>query len=79
MSSLPTVPIIDVEPFLAGDPVGMQKVVRQVGQTCETIGFLVLTGHGLDSALQARFAKMRRQFSREGDVVEDVRERAVQQ
>lgn len=49
-----TVPVIDVALFLAGDPVGTQEVVRQVGHACETIGFLVLTGHGIDPALQAR-------------------------
>jgi isopenicillin N synthase-like dioxygenase len=48
MASDHIVPVIDVAPFLAGDSVGTQEVVRQVGHACETIGFLVLTGHGVD-------------------------------
>ena len=43
MGTVQTVPVIDVAPFLAGDPVGEQEVVCQVGRACETIGFLVLT------------------------------------
>src|SRR5262245_5272148 len=54
MGAVQTVPIIDVAPFLSGDPAGTQEVVRQVGRACETIGFFVLTGHGVDPALQSR-------------------------
>ena len=62
MGTVQTVPVIDVAPFLAGDPVGEQEVVRQVGRACETIGFLVLTGHGIAADLQARVFDVCREF-----------------
>lgn len=62
MSSGKSVPLIDVAPFLTGDPVGGQDVVRQVGRACESIGFLILTGHRLDPALQSRTFQVCREF-----------------
>ena len=62
MGTVQTVPVIDVAPFLAGDPVGEQEVVRQVGRACEAIGFLVLTGHGIAADLQARVFDVCREF-----------------
>ena len=62
MGLIQTVPIVDVAPFLTGDPQGAQDVVRQVGRACETIGFLVLTGHGIDPALQSRTFQICREF-----------------
>lgn len=53
MGVVQTVPIIDVAPFLSGDPAGTEEVVRQVGRACEPIGFLVLTGRG-ETALSWR-------------------------
>src|ERR1700722_13167032 len=43
-----TVPVIDIAPFFR-DPVssGGRDVVAQVAHACETIGFLVITGHGV--------------------------------
>jgi isopenicillin N synthase-like dioxygenase len=40
----------------------MQEVVRQVGHACETIGFLVLTGHGIDPALQSHTFQVCQEF-----------------
>src|SRR5215475_14043753 len=54
MSSVYSVPIIDVAPFLASDPVGAKQIIREVTRALENIGFLVLTGHGFDPELQAR-------------------------
>src|SRR5262249_15390383 len=62
MGTVQTVPVIDVAPFLAGDPVGAQEVIRQVGRACETIGFLVLTGHGIAPDLQNRVFAVSREF-----------------
>lgn len=45
-----TVPVIDVAPFLAGDPAGIAAVARQVGRACEEIGFFQVVGHGIDEA-----------------------------
>ncbi len=42
-----TIPVIDIAPFLAGDPEGSKAVVRAVCDACEGIGFFVITGHGV--------------------------------
>jgi len=49
--ALLNVPIIDIAPVIAGDPEGSRKVAEQVNRACEDIGFLVITGHGVDSHL----------------------------
>lgn len=46
-----SVPVIDVAPFRDGS--GKAKVAAQVGQAVNDIGFLVITGHGVDPALIA--------------------------
>lgn len=51
--ALLSVPVIDVGVFLARDPVGVRKVAQSVNRACEDIGFLVLTGHGVDEPLSA--------------------------
>lgn len=40
-------------PFLAGTPDGRAKVVAQVRQACEEIGFFTIVGHGIPPALIA--------------------------
>ena len=62
MDSATSVPVIDIAPFLAGDPEGIRDVVRQVGHACETIGFLVLTGHGINPVMQARTLQVGQEF-----------------
>jgi isopenicillin N synthase-like dioxygenase len=46
-----SVPVIDVAPFRDGS--GKARVAAQVGQAVNDIGFLVITGHGVDPALIA--------------------------
>ncbi|MDF1791201.1 MAG: 2-oxoglutarate and iron-dependent oxygenase domain-containing protein [Thalassobaculaceae bacterium] len=46
-TSVLDIPTIDVSPFLAGDADGKAAVARAVAQACETVGFLVISGHGL--------------------------------
>jgi isopenicillin N synthase-like dioxygenase len=41
------VPVIDIAPFLAGDPEGRKAVVRQLADAAEHIGFFAITGHGV--------------------------------
>ena len=62
MGSTHIVPVIDIAPFLSGDPVGAQEVVRQIGRACETIGFLVITGYGISAELQERVFAVSREF-----------------
>jgi isopenicillin N synthase-like dioxygenase len=53
MSDSP-VPVIDIEPYRAGDPAGSKRVAEAVGSACESIGFLVIEGHGVSEALVRR-------------------------
>ncbi len=49
--ALLNVPVIDIMPFLSGDADAKRKVAAAVNRACEDIGFLVVTGHGVDPAL----------------------------
>jgi isopenicillin N synthase-like dioxygenase len=46
--------VIDIGPYLAGDPAGTKRVAHAVGAACERIGFLVIAGHGVPDALVRR-------------------------
>ncbi|MBK1658398.1 isopenicillin N synthase family dioxygenase [Paracraurococcus ruber] len=48
------VPVIDVAPFHAGDAATKRAIAAQVGRAVNDIGFLVITGHGVDPNLIAR-------------------------
>jgi len=48
-----TVPIIDVAAFRSPDIAARRAVARQVGEAVDAIGFLVITGHGVDPRLIA--------------------------
>jgi isopenicillin N synthase-like dioxygenase len=41
------IPQIDIGPFFSGTPAERADVAAQVGAACETIGFLVVVGHGV--------------------------------
>lgn len=56
------VPIIDVGPFRLGGTVGRHEVADQVGRAIADIGFLVITGHGVDPALIASVQQVSRTF-----------------
>ena len=45
------IPAIDIAPFLTGDPKGKAQVAAQVASATETIGFIVLSGHGIPQSL----------------------------
>ncbi len=46
--TLLTVPVIDIAPFRKGTTEQRQEVARQVDAACSDIGFLVISGHGVD-------------------------------
>ena len=48
------VPVIDVEPFLAGDERAKQSVARRVDTTLQTTGFMSIVGHGVPDQLVQR-------------------------
>ncbi len=50
----PAIPVIDIQPYLAGDAIGARRVAEAVGAACEEIGFLVVAGHGIPDALVRR-------------------------
>ena len=51
------VPVIDVAPFFHGTGPERRAVAAAVGQACETIGFLVIVGHGVpQDAIDALYA-----------------------
>ncbi len=56
-----TVPVIDISPYSHGEA-GKREVARQVNKACEEIGFLVITGHGVDPQLCERMFATSRSF-----------------
>jgi isopenicillin N synthase-like dioxygenase len=50
----PAIPVIDIEPYRAGDPAGIRRVAEAVAAACQRIGFLVIAGHGIPDALVRR-------------------------
>jgi isopenicillin N synthase-like dioxygenase len=57
-----SVPIIDVAPLRHGDAAAQRAVARAVDDACRSIGFLVITGHGVPAALIERIDAVSRQF-----------------
>lgn len=47
------IPVIDLSPFRAGGAAGRQRVAAQVAEAWETLGFLVVSGHGIAPAAGA--------------------------
>lgn len=48
--ALGAVPIIDLTPARTGGPGGRRAVAAEIGAACESLGFLVVTGHGVPAA-----------------------------
>jgi len=44
----PSIPIIDIAPYFEGSPTGKQHVAEAVDRACREIGFLVISGHGIE-------------------------------
>jgi len=61
-ATLMDIPIIDIAPFVAGPADDRDAVVRAVRQACEEVGFLIIRGHGIDSALLDRAFAVSRDF-----------------
>ena len=45
------IPVIDIAPYRAGDPAGSKRIAEAVDAACESVGFLVISGHGVPDAL----------------------------
>jgi isopenicillin N synthase-like dioxygenase len=57
-----TIPIIDLAPYFEGTESGIKTVAAAVGEACRSIGFLVITHHGVDPALIAQVSAASREF-----------------
>lgn len=51
MSSLDSIPIIDVSPLILRQSGGRERVAAEIGRACRDIGFFYLRNHGIDQAL----------------------------
>ena len=56
------VPVIDVAPFRSGDAAAKQALADAVGRAVNDIGFLVITGHGVDPGLIAAVQRLSNAF-----------------
>ena len=41
------IPVVDLAPFRDGSAADRKRVAAEVAQACETLGFLVVSGHGV--------------------------------
>lgn len=57
-----TIPVIDIGPFLSGDPAGARTVAEAVRQACEGIGFFTIVGHRVPESLVNRLYANARDF-----------------
>jgi isopenicillin N synthase-like dioxygenase len=57
-----SVPIIDVAPLRGGDPAARRAVARAIDEACRSIGFLVITGHGVPAPLIEQVDALSRAF-----------------
>lgn len=58
------VPVVDISDLSAGMAGRRQRAADQLGRACETIGFAVVVGHGIDQALvESAFTQTRRLFA----------------
>ena len=55
------IPVIDLAPFLAGEPEG-SSIVDAVLAACEEIGFFCVTGHGVPDAVVSTLGERARAF-----------------
>ena len=45
------IPLIDIAPFFSGDAAARERVAAEVRDACESIGFLVIKGHGVPTVV----------------------------
>lgn len=56
------VPVIDLLPASSGDPKQRTALAAQIDAACQSLGFLVLTGHGVDDGVVESLLQTARQF-----------------
>jgi len=58
----PSIPIIDISGYRAGDPDASREVAARIDAACRSVGFLVVTGHGVDGSLIERCREVTMRF-----------------
>ena len=56
------VPVIDISPWHRGDAAARCALAAEVDRTCREIGFMVISGHGVDPDLIAAVETVSRTF-----------------
>ena len=56
------VPVVDLQPFYSGDPAARKRVAAEMDQVCRDIGFLVVTGHPIQTELMKAVADVSLNF-----------------
>ncbi len=56
------VPIIDLAPSFSGDAHACRAVAAEIGKACETVGFLMVTGHGIPQEMIDDVDRLSREF-----------------
>lgn len=56
------IPVIDLGPFLAGQPGALARASAKVGRACEEVGFFTIANHGIDAAAVERAFAAARAF-----------------
>ena len=58
----PSVPVIDLTPWLSGDETARAGVAAQVDAALQSVGFFLITGHGVPDELRAQVRAQARAF-----------------
>jgi isopenicillin N synthase-like dioxygenase len=56
------IPVLDVGPYLAGEPDAAAPLAQAIARTCEDTGFLVVMGHGVSQRLPDRVFAIAAEF-----------------
>ena len=56
------IPVLDIAPYLAGEPGAAAPLARAIARTCEDTGFLVVQGHGVPQTLPDRVFAVAAEF-----------------
>jgi isopenicillin N synthase-like dioxygenase len=59
---VPFVPVVDLSPWVDGDAAARRALAGRVDEVCRSVGFLQITGHGVDPALVASMLEVTAEF-----------------
>lgn len=60
--TMEAVPVLDISPYRSGDAAARSALAAEVDRICREIGFMVISGHGVDSGLIADVEAVSRTF-----------------